>query len=388
MAFRLVELIVPGRERETIEEALKDDSLKGHGIWVQGIEGIWEYPVQGMWEKRFYQDHILVRVLLKAEETEAWVDAFSQRLSGVEGFRLFILPVEASLPRPATENDGKHISASPTNAASSALSRIRARWGNGTESQQADGGARSGRLPSRPRLSREELYFAVQESTHLDQIYLLTVFLSSIVAAIGLLSNNVAVVIGAMVIAPLLGPNVAMSLATTLGDKELAFRAARTNLFGLAFVMMLSVLLGMVLNVDPSTTELASRTRVGMADVVLALASGSAGALAFTAGVSATLIGVMVAVALLPPLVSAGLLYGSGNSTLAAGAVVLFLVNLICINLAGVATFLYQGIRPSDWQQKQLATKASWTAILLWLLLLSMLIALIIYSESFMGQGQ
>ena len=142
------------------------------------------------------------------------------------------------------------------------------------------------------------------------------VALSTVVAAIGLSHNSVAVIIGAMVIAPLLGPNVALSLGITLGDLSLLRQGLLTALAGIAAALALSVIIGVLLDVDPTLSEMASRTRVGLGDIVVALASGSAGALAFTTGVSATLIGVMVAVALLPPLVTSGLLLGGGHPTL------------------------------------------------------------------------
>ena len=173
-----------------------------------------------------------------------------------------------------------------------------------------------------------------------SRVYLAMVVLSTIVAAIGLYYNSVAIIIGAMVIAPLLGPNVALSLGTTLGDLSLLRRALLTALAGIATTMALSVIIGVLLQVNPASPEMASRSGVGMGDIAVALASGCAGALAFTTGVSATLIGVMVAVALLPPLVTFGLLLGGGHPALAMGALSLFLVNLICVNLAGVTTFL------------------------------------------------
>jgi uncharacterized membrane protein len=90
------------------------------------------------------------------------------------------------------------------------------------------------------------------------------------------------------------------------------------------------------------------------------------------------LIGVMVAVALLPPLVTSGLLLGGGHPALAAGAVSLFLVNLICVNLAGVTTFLLQGIKPTSWWEKDRAAKATRIAIALSVVLLAVLVALIL----------
>jgi uncharacterized membrane protein len=112
--------------------------------------------------------------------------------------------------------------------------------------------------------------------------------------------------------------------------------------------------------------------------IAVALASGCAGALAFTTGVSAALVGVMVAVALLPPLVTFGLLLGGGEPELAMGALSLFMVNLICVNLAGVTTFLVQGIHPATWWEKNRAAKATRIAIGLWVALLAALVGLIL----------
>lgn len=97
-----------------------------------------------------------------------------------------------------------------------------------------------------------------------------------------------------MVIAPLLGPNVAMSLATTLGDYELGANSIKANLSGITLSFVISMIFGFFLNITQEQPELLSRTIVGYGDIILALAYGIAGALAFTSGVSATLIGVMV----------------------------------------------------------------------------------------------
>jgi uncharacterized hydrophobic protein (TIGR00341 family) len=198
------------------------------------------------------------------------------------------------------------------------------------------------------------------------------------VAVVGLYYNSVAIIIGAMVIAPLLGPNMAMSLGTTLGDMSLLRSAILTALAGIVTTMVLSVFIGILLQANPDLPELASRNGVGMGDIAVALASGCAGALAFTTGVSTALIGVMVAVALLPPLVAFGLLLGGGHPALAMGALSLFLVNLISVNLAGVTTFMAQGIHPATWWEKDQADKATHTALKLWVAMLAVLIILIL----------
>jgi len=180
-------------------------------------------------------------------------------------------------------------------------------------------------------VSREELHNDLVEGAKTTKIYISMIILSSIVAAIGVLNDNVAVIIGAMVIAPLLTPNVSLSLATTLGDLPLFKSALKTLFLGIAIVIILSAAIGFLLHVDPSLQEISSRTHVGLTEIVLALASGAAGALSFTSYAPAVLIGVAVAVALMPPLVVFGLLLGAGNYSLAFGALSLFLANLISI---------------------------------------------------------
>ena len=113
--------------------------------------------------------------------------------------------------------------------------------------------------------------------------------------------------------------------------------------------------------------------------MVLALASGFAGALAFSAGVSAALVGVMVAVALLPPLVTTGLLLGSGLFKLAGVISWIFLINILCISLAAVISFWAQDIRPTTWWEADRARKATRLAIGICSFLLALLIALIFF---------
>lgn len=295
---------------------------------------------------RLADGEVLVRILLDAEQSETVMDLLEKRYTGAEGNRVVILPVEATLPRAGAEPEAP--------------------------SEHSPAGEKS---PE--RIGREELYEDIKNGARLSRVYMAMVVLSTIVAAIGLNQNSAAIIIGAMVIAPLLGPNVAMSLGTTLGDLSLLWHGFLTALAGVAAAFALSVAIGVLLDVNPASSEMASRTWVSFGDIAVALASGSAGALAFTTGVSATLIGVMVAVALLPPLVTTGLLLGGGHPALATGALSLFLVNLICINLAGVTTFYVQGIKPTSWWEKNRAAKATRIAIGVSLTLLAALIGMI-----------
>jgi uncharacterized membrane protein len=134
----------------------------------------------------------------------------------------------------------------------------------------------------------------------------------------------------------------------------------------------------MLMAVDPSVEAIADRTRAGVPDVAVALAAGSAGALTFTTGIPSALVGVMVAVALLPPLVNAGLLLGSGYFPGALGAFMLVLTNVVCLNLAGVVTFQLQRIRPRSWWEEEKAARATRIAFILWAVLLAGLVAIIL----------
>lgn len=329
MALRLIEMVLPEKDAREVRELLKEQKVLDHR------------------QLGLPDEEVLVRILLDAEQCEAVLDLLEKQYAGGEGNRVVILPVEATLPR-----------AEPEPAA-------------------APGETQPVEKPPE-RIGREELYEDIKDAARCSWVYLAMAVLSTVVAAIGLQQNSVAIIIGAMVIAPLLGPNVALALGTTLGDLSLLRRALLTNLAAIATAMALSVIIGALVHVDPALPEVASRTRAGLGDFAVALASGSAGALAFTTGVSATLIGVMVAVALLPPLVTFGLLLGGGHPALAMGALSLFLMNLICVNLAGVTTFLVQSIRPATWWEKDRAKKSTRIAIGLWVALLAALVGLIV----------
>lgn len=331
MALRLIEISVPDKEHEAAV-VLEDEAILS------------------VWRQELSEGGTLWRVLVPAEAVEALLDRLATRYGTIEGFRVILLAVEAAIPR--------------------------------QEEPEKTAEADAPRAETGPaRISREELYAGVNESSRLTAVFLVMVVLSTIVAIIGQLRNNMAVEIGAMVLAPLLGPNIALSLATTLADAELARRALKAGITGIMTALAISIVTAFVFRIDPAAPEIASRTQVGLGDVGLALASGVAGALAFTSGVSASLVGVMVAVALLPPLVSFGLLLGAGYPGLAGQAALLLLANLICVNLAGVVTFMLQGVRPISWWEANQARRATRIAILIWAALLLALVSAIVLSQ-------
>jgi uncharacterized hydrophobic protein (TIGR00341 family) len=336
MDYRLLELMIPD---EKVDEALKT---------VQEQEPI------GMWSDEHSNGCSVVRVLVDADKTESLSDTLSDKYASIDGFRILLFTIEATLPQPEIEEKKDE-----------------------EESEDEETSRKVGRI------SREELYADVTSGSDLSQVYIALVVLSTLVAAVGLMRDDVAVIIGAMVIAPLLGPNVSMALSVTLGDMQLAWRSLKANAVGLFVSLGVAFVMGMILTVDIGSEQIMSRTQVSLSDITIALAAGSAGVLAFTRGVPAAVVGVMVAVALLPPLVGIGLLLGSGYTQLAIGATILTFTNLICINLAGVVTFLLQGVRPRSWWEAEKAKKATRIAIAIWFVLL-VIFAILIW---FWGKG-
>lgn len=224
---------------------------------------------------------------------------------------------------------------------------------------------------------RETLYATIEKSTRLDVNFLILVALSTIVAAIGLIKSNVAVVIGAMVIAPLLGPNLARGLGTALGDTSLMWKAIRANGVGIGLAFLLSLGIGLIWPVNIGSHELMARTDVQLDSIALALASGAAAVLSMTTGLSSVLVGVMVAVALLPPTATLGLMLGSGQYQYAIGAGLLLAVNIVCVNLVAKIVFLAKGIHPRTWWEKKKATRAMTLYLLIWVVPLVLLVAAI-----------
>ena len=255
--------------------------------------------------------------------------------------RILILPVETVLPKDDDEEDADKKQASSTT------------------------------------ISREEIYSRVEKGAQLDNNFLLLVVLSSIVAAIGLLENNIAVIVGAMVIAPLLGPNIALALATALGDSELIWQSLKAIASGVVLAVIVAVLIGLFWPTTMESHELLTRTHADYSSTAIALASGTAAALSLVTGVSGVLVGVMVAVALMPPAVTIGLMLSAGAIDLAAGAGLLLSVNIVCINLSAKLVFLFKGIRPRTWLEARKARQSQKTYLMIWVALLSLLLVII-----------
>ncbi len=233
--------------------------------------------------------------------------------------------------------------------------------------------------------ARDALYDSVAKDARLDANFVLLAVLSTVVASIGLIENDVAVVIGAMVIAPLLGPNLALGLGAALGDGHLIRRALITTAVGIGLACLLGLAIGFLWPFDISGPELLGRTVAGFDSIALALASGTAAALSLTNGLSSVLVGVMVAVALLPPAATIGLTLSQGRLDLATGAALLLAINLVCVNLATKLVLLVKGVRPRTFSEKIRARRTSFAYLMVWVVSLVVLVGAIYWRGALMA---
>lgn len=198
---------------------------------------------------------------------------------------------------------------------------------------------------------REQLYLEILASASLrDASYWLQVIFSAGIATLGLVLNSVAVIIGAMLISPLMGPILASGLALAAGDIVLAVRAILNLALSCTVAIAFAVLLIFVLPFKEMTAEIAARTHPNTLDLVVALFSGAVGSVAVckeVKGVVTSIPGVAIAVALMPPLCVTG--YGLGIALsvnpargwqVATGGGLLFVTNLIAITFTAMIVFL------------------------------------------------
>jgi uncharacterized hydrophobic protein (TIGR00341 family) len=351
MRLRLLQLLVAEEHRDRAMEILRGDE---------------RVP---QWDMELADGRVLVQALLPATGNEPVLNELEEAFRDTDGYRVVFLSVEATVPR--LEDD-------PSESAPDGEGR-KGEEGNGTDPKNVIRGGEkevgSEKVPA--RINREELYTGVLEGSQASPYYLSMVALSAVVACSGLMLDDVAVIIGAMVIAPLIGPSMGISLATALGDLKLGRAAMLASLAGVSVAFVLSAAAGLVLDVDPTGSEIASRTELGWGNLSLALAAGAAGAISLAQGVGAGLVGVMVSVALLPPLAVAGLLIGSGYLEGGFGALLLTGANVVCVNLAATAAFLVQGVRPNTWWEGDRRKRAIWIAAALWGGLLLALVAIL-----------
>jgi uncharacterized hydrophobic protein (TIGR00341 family) len=221
---------------------------------------------------------------------------------------------------------------------------------------------------SEERIARQELEARAEELASSLPTYVVMTVVSAIIATAGLLLDSPATVVGSMVIAPLIGPAMAAAVGSVIDDTDLFRRGAVLQLLGVVLSIVAATAFAIFVQttnlvppgLDPlALSEVEERLSPNFLSLAVAIGAGVAGAVSLMTGVSAALVGVMIAVALIPPAATVGIGIAYGEPSLALGSAVLVAVNVLSINLAALVVLWYSGYRPQQFFQRDQARVAT-----------------------------
>jgi len=249
------------------------------------------------------------------------------------------------------------------------------------------------REDSEERIARQELEARASDLAPALPTYLVMTVVSAVIATAGLLLDSPATVVGSMVIAPLIGPAMAAAVGSVVDDAEMFRRGVVLQLLGVilavasatAFAIFVQATNLVPPGLDPlSLSEIEERLSPNFLSLAVAIGAGVAGAISLTTGVSTALVGVMIAVALIPPAATVGIGIAYGEPALALGSGVLVAVNVLSINLAALVVLWYSGYRPEHLfrqSEARIATLKRVTVLVAAIALLSVFLGGITYDS-------
>ncbi|WP_446653779.1 DUF389 domain-containing protein [Blastomonas sp.] len=222
------------------------------------------------------------------------------------------------------------------------------------------GGSRLGRFAARvtgplgswwrgsviPGIEHRAVIAKVDDEASLTPRYAFMILMSAGIAVLGLLLSSPAVVIGAMLISPLMGPIIGLGFGMATVDGNEIRRTAMTLAAGIVMAVLFTALIVALSPIKDVTSEIAARTRPNLFDLLVALFSALAGAYAMIRGREGTIVGVAIATALMPPLATVGFGLATLNATVFFGALLLFVTNLMTIAIAAAIMARLYGFGP------------------------------------------
>ncbi|ERL54995.1 TIGR00341 family protein [Psychrobacter aquaticus] len=199
---------------------------------------------------------------------------------------------------------------------------------------------------SKQKVDYPEVRVRIEANALPTRMYFVMNALSAIIASYGLITNSAAVVIGAMLVAMMLGPITGVALAVIDYRMPLLRKSLFAVAAGVLLVILVGFIIGLLHSTQPLTAEILSRTQPTSMDLMIALAGGTAGAYAMVSPhLSVAVVGVAVATALVPPLAASGILFAHGELTLGFGAALLALTNIIAIQFTNALVLWLLGFR-------------------------------------------
>jgi len=200
------------------------------------------------------------------------------------------------------------------------------------------------------RASRESLITYANSKSEINTHYILQVIFSGIIASLGLILDNVAVIVGAMIIAPVLGPILAITIGVVLADTELVKKGVKAEIAAVILAVVIGAFFGLFIPNTGITDSLRVRMYPTIADLIIAAAAGGAGAYSLIKGqIESGLVGVMIAASLIPVMSTIGVGVSLGNEEMIYGAGLLLLGNYLALFLSNIIVFYFKGLRPQIW---------------------------------------
>ncbi|MDN3453625.1 MULTISPECIES: DUF389 domain-containing protein [unclassified Psychrobacter] len=199
---------------------------------------------------------------------------------------------------------------------------------------------------SNQKVDYPEVRVRIEANALPSKMYFIMNILSAIIASYGLVTNSAAVVIGAMLVAMMLGPITGIALAIIDHRMPLLRKSFFTVIIGVSLVVLVGFIVGWLHKDQPLTAEILSRTQPTSMDLMIALAGGTAGAYAMVSPhLSVAVVGVAVATALVPPLAASGILLANGEMQLGLGALLLAATNILAIQFTNALVLWVLGFR-------------------------------------------
>ncbi len=285
---------------------------------------------------------IVLQFRIKDDSVNETIEGLKSRGVGVEYGFVDILDLKASLPREVEEK------------------------------------ANDAKLQREATLAVEEIYENVKKQASLSFDYISFVILAALMAGIGLIQNNITVIVASMLLSPLMGPMLGVALGHVVRDNALFVKGTRNELIGIALSLSVGAVLGVVLMIfSPgivtavqadfeagAITEITRRGGFAALDVGVAIFSGAAVAVSVTRGDMSSLVGVAISAALMPPAVNAAMMAILGIATANAivlqigiGSFALLIMNIILIDISAIVMFKVKKLT-------HMADKsATWTAV-------------------------
>ena len=222
------------------------------------------------------------------------------------------------------------------------------------------------RRPPVPPDRLQQLQTELLDEATPDRPYFVLIVGSCIIATFGLLTNSAAVIIGAMIVAPLMLPIRALAFGALTGDVRLFRQGFGAVVLGTVGAVAIAMTLGVLVNLPNFGSEILARSRPTLLDLGIAIAAGAISAYAkWQPKISGTLAGTAIAVALMPPICVIGLGLSRLDGSLSLGATLLYLTNLLGITLACMLTFLIIGCSPFRRAHKPLLSTLALTVVLM-----------------------